>query len=131
MAEAKRRFDRSSVPLSQDGKEGTIELNLAKEGAKKPAWKQKYVVLNAGKPELLWYKNEKDKAKGKPEEALPLHDTTQRPGMFTELGDFECKLPAVKEMHRDFSRAFSACASVRGDCCCLAEHMTVSVPTWR
>eukprot|EP01052_Picozoa_sp_SAG31_P012307 SAG31_NODE_717_length_12611_cov_25.933104_8_plen_155_part_00 len=111
-----RFFDRSSVSLSGEGKEGLLDLNLAKAGAKKPSWKQKYVVLKAGdKAELQWYKSEKDKGKGKAEDALPLHDTTKRPGTFPELGQFECKLPAVKEMHRDFSRAFSACASGSGD----------------
>ena len=109
-----RQFDRSSVPVATVGKEGLIELNLAKPGAKKAAWKSKYVVVKPGAaPELPWFKNEKSKG-GKAEGVLALHDTTTRPGSFAELGQFESTLPAVKEMHRDFSRAFSACAGGSG-----------------
>jgi hypothetical protein len=111
-----RQFDRPAAGKEKKECAALIELNLAKDGAKKAKWGSKWVVLYSGpKPRLEWYKNEKACKPGKEEATLSLLDAMKRPGSMAEIGEHEVTLPKIAEASRDFMRAFSACAHGSGD----------------
>ncbi len=95
---------------------GDLELNTAKESAKKPKFAKRWAAVSGGvDPRLEFAKSEKASKSGKVEASLSLRDEPELPGLLQPSGAFTFETAQLAESARDFTRAFGGCKDGKGD----------------
>ena len=95
---------------------GDLELNTAKETAKKPKFAKRWAAVSGGAdPRLEFAKSEKASMSGKVEASLSLRDDPELPGLLQPSGVFTFETAQLAESARDFTRAFAGCKDGKGD----------------
>ena len=103
-------------PSSGPIKCGDLELDTAKESAKKPKFAKRWAVVSGGtEPRLELSKSEKASKSGKVESSLSLLDEPELPGLLQPAGEFTFETAQLAESARDFTRAFAGCKDGKGD----------------